>query len=153
MRPASDGRGRRSARPTPRSSSTTAPRGGSRSPIRTAPRTFSTGEIVYGAKAPDVYAQIDSYDDALAVIRRLKAARSEREVEGIFNLRARVEAALGRVPLRVHQDIVLTSQMFVEGDDVILLPAATRYEQEGGGTSTTTETSAVLTISTSSLIF
>ena len=43
------------------------------------------------------------------------------------------------MPLRVHQDIVLTSQMFVEGDDVILLPAATRYEQEGGGTSTTTE--------------
>ena len=29
--------------------------------------------------------------------------------------------------------------MFVDGDDVILLPAATRYEQEGGGTSTTTE--------------
>ncbi len=38
-----------------------------------APRTFSTGEIVYGAKAPDVYAQIDTYEDALAVIRRLKA--------------------------------------------------------------------------------
>jgi molybdopterin-dependent oxidoreductase alpha subunit len=51
----------------------------------------------------------------------------------------RVETALGRVGLRVHQDVVLTSQMFVEGDDVILLPAATRYEQEGGGTSTTTE--------------
>jgi molybdopterin-dependent oxidoreductase alpha subunit len=51
----------------------------------------------------------------------------------------RVEAALSRVPLRVHQDIVLTSQMFTDGDDVILLPAATRYEQEGGGTSTTTE--------------
>ena len=51
----------------------------------------------------------------------------------------RVADALARVPLRVHQDIVLTSQMFVEGDDVILLPAATRYEQEGGGTSTTTE--------------
>jgi molybdopterin-dependent oxidoreductase alpha subunit len=51
----------------------------------------------------------------------------------------RVEAALARVPLRVHQDIVLTSQMFIDGDDVILLPAATRYEQEGGGTSTTTE--------------
>jgi molybdopterin-dependent oxidoreductase alpha subunit len=51
----------------------------------------------------------------------------------------RVEAALSRVPLRVHQDIVLTSQMFIDGDDVILLPAATRYEQEGGGTSTTTE--------------
>ncbi len=38
-----------------------------------APRTFSTGEIVYGAKAPDVYAQIDKYEDALAIIRRLKA--------------------------------------------------------------------------------
>jgi molybdopterin-dependent oxidoreductase alpha subunit len=51
----------------------------------------------------------------------------------------RVAAALERVPLRVHSDVVLTSQMFVEGEDVILLPAATRYEQEGGGTSTTTE--------------
>ena len=38
-----------------------------------APRTFSTGEIVYGARAPEVYAQIDSYEDALAHIRRLKA--------------------------------------------------------------------------------
>jgi molybdopterin-dependent oxidoreductase alpha subunit len=51
----------------------------------------------------------------------------------------RVEAALERVPLRVHQDIVLTSQMLVPGDDVILLPVCTRYEQEGGGTETTTE--------------
>ena len=38
-----------------------------------APRIFSTGEIVYGAKAPDVYAEINSYEDALAHIRRLKA--------------------------------------------------------------------------------
>jgi imidazolonepropionase-like amidohydrolase/Tol biopolymer transport system component len=37
------------------------------------PRIFSTGEIVYGAKAADVYARIDSYDDALAHVRRLKA--------------------------------------------------------------------------------
>ena len=51
----------------------------------------------------------------------------------------RVARALQRVPMRVHQDIVLTSQMLLDGDDVILLPAATRYEQEGGGTSTTTE--------------
>ena len=50
-----------------------------------------------------------------------------------------VEAALCRVPLRVHQDVVLTSQMLVDGDDVVLLPVATRYEQEGGGTETTTE--------------
>jgi molybdopterin-dependent oxidoreductase alpha subunit len=51
----------------------------------------------------------------------------------------RVEAALGRVPLRVHQDIVVSSQMLAPGDDVIVLPVATRYEQEGGGTETTTE--------------
>ncbi|WP_326525151.1 amidohydrolase family protein [Sphingomonas sp.] len=38
-----------------------------------APRTFSTGEIVYGAKSAGVYAQIDSLDDALAHVRRLKA--------------------------------------------------------------------------------
>lgn len=38
-----------------------------------APRIFSTGEVVYGAKAADVYAQIDSYDDALNHVRRLKA--------------------------------------------------------------------------------
>ncbi len=38
-----------------------------------APRIFSTGEIVYGAKSPDVYAQIDSLDDAIAHVRRLKA--------------------------------------------------------------------------------
>lgn len=37
------------------------------------PRIFSTGEIVYGAKAARSYAQIDSYDDALAHVRRLKA--------------------------------------------------------------------------------
>ena len=38
-----------------------------------APRIFSTAEIVYGAKAPGVYARIDSYDDALQHIRRIKA--------------------------------------------------------------------------------
>jgi imidazolonepropionase-like amidohydrolase/Tol biopolymer transport system component len=38
-----------------------------------APRTFSTGEIVYGAKAADVYAEINTLEDALAHVRRLKA--------------------------------------------------------------------------------
>jgi molybdopterin-dependent oxidoreductase alpha subunit len=48
--------------------------------------------------------------------------------------------AIERVPLRVHQDIVLTHQMFVEpADTVVLLPATTRYEQPGGGTETATE--------------
>jgi molybdopterin-dependent oxidoreductase alpha subunit len=51
-----------------------------------------------------------------------------------------VEQALAKVGLRVHQDIVLTSQMLVDpADVVVLLPAATRYEQSGGGTETTTE--------------
>ena len=50
-----------------------------------------------------------------------------------------VRRALRRPGLRVHQDVVLTPQMLVEGDDVILLPVTTRYEQEGGGTETTTE--------------
>jgi imidazolonepropionase-like amidohydrolase/Tol biopolymer transport system component len=38
-----------------------------------APRIYSTAEIVYGAKAAGVYARIDSYDDALQHIRRIKA--------------------------------------------------------------------------------
>jgi molybdopterin-dependent oxidoreductase alpha subunit len=53
-----------------------------------------------------------------------------------------VAERLGRVPLRVHQDIVVSSQMLVDppqGGTVVLLPAATRYEQPGGGTQTTTE--------------
>jgi imidazolonepropionase-like amidohydrolase/Tol biopolymer transport system component len=37
-----------------------------------APRTFSTGEIVYGARSPGRYAVIDSVEDALAHVRRLK---------------------------------------------------------------------------------
>jgi imidazolonepropionase-like amidohydrolase/Tol biopolymer transport system component len=37
------------------------------------PRIFSTGEVIYGAKDPDVYAEINSLDDALADVRRLKA--------------------------------------------------------------------------------
>lgn len=50
-----------------------------------------------------------------------------------------VEKSLEHVPLRVHQDIVLSSQMLIPGDEVLLLPVSTRYEQEGGGTETTTE--------------
>ena len=38
-----------------------------------APRIFSTGEVIYGAKAPGFYARIDSYEDALAHVRRIKA--------------------------------------------------------------------------------
>lgn len=37
------------------------------------PRSFSTAEIVYGARAAGVYAQIDGPEDALNHVRRLKA--------------------------------------------------------------------------------
>ena len=51
-----------------------------------------------------------------------------------------VTQAMANIPLRVHQDIILTDQMFIEPkEEVILLPAKTRYEQEGGGTETITE--------------
>lgn len=58
---------------------------------------------------------------------------------------ARVEAALARVPVRIHQDIVLTKQMWVPARETTwILPARTRYEQRGGGTETTTERRVVL---------
>jgi len=51
-----------------------------------------------------------------------------------------VHRALGRIRLRVHQDIVANPTMFVDpADTVVLLPSRTRYEQRGGGTETTTE--------------
>ncbi|HLP91187.1 MAG TPA: FdhF/YdeP family oxidoreductase [Nostocaceae cyanobacterium] len=51
-----------------------------------------------------------------------------------------VEGSLQKIPLRVHQDIVLSSQMLVEpGETVVLLPATTRYEIPGGVTETNTE--------------
>jgi molybdopterin-dependent oxidoreductase alpha subunit len=55
----------------------------------------------------------------------------------------RVRAALGRIPLRVHADIVVSRQMLVEPSTpdgaVLLLPATTRYEVPGGVTQTSTE--------------
>lgn len=51
-----------------------------------------------------------------------------------------VEDALKKIPLRVHMDIVLSSQMFVEpADTVVILPATTRYEVPSGVTETSTE--------------
>ncbi len=51
-----------------------------------------------------------------------------------------VREAMHRVPLRVHMDIVVSSQMLLDpADTVVLLPAATRYETPGGVTETSTE--------------
>lgn len=52
----------------------------------------------------------------------------------------RIRESLAKMPLRLHSDIVLTSQMLVEpADTVYLLPTKTRYEQRDGGTETSTE--------------
>lgn len=51
-----------------------------------------------------------------------------------------VREAMANVAVRVHQDIVLTDQMFIPAKEaVFILPAKTRYEQDDGGTETTTE--------------
>jgi molybdopterin-dependent oxidoreductase alpha subunit len=48
--------------------------------------------------------------------------------------------ALERIPLRVHMDIVMSTQMLLDpADTVVLLPANTRYEIPGGVTETSTE--------------
>lgn len=54
--------------------------------------------------------------------------------------RKHAQRALEAVRLRVHQDIVLNTTTLLDAREAVLvLPAATRYEQPGGGTSTSTE--------------
>lgn len=51
-----------------------------------------------------------------------------------------VARALGKIKLRIHQDIVANPTMLLDpAETVILLPSRTRYEQRGGGTETSTE--------------
>ncbi|MBB6669799.1 FdhF/YdeP family oxidoreductase [Cohnella nanjingensis] len=51
-----------------------------------------------------------------------------------------VKQCLEAVELRVHQDIILNTSTLADArEEVIVLPAMTRYEQPGGGTSTSTE--------------
>ena len=51
-----------------------------------------------------------------------------------------VADALQKVPVRVHQDILLNSSMLLDPEEIVLiLPSQTRYEQRSGGTSTSTE--------------
>ena len=57
----------------------------------------------------------------------------------------RVREALERTRLRIHMDIVLSSQMLAEpGEAVLVLPATTRYEIPGGVTETSTERRVIL---------
>jgi anaerobic selenocysteine-containing dehydrogenase len=53
--------------------------------------------------------------------------------------RTMMQQALSRVPLRIHQDIVLNTSSLLPGQTVLILPAQTRYETPGGGTATNTE--------------
>ena len=51
-----------------------------------------------------------------------------------------VRDALQNLDIRVHQDIILnTSTLLDAKETVVVLPAKTRYEQDGGGLSTSTE--------------
>jgi len=51
-----------------------------------------------------------------------------------------IKTCLESVELRVHQDIIFNTSTLVDAkEEVIILPAMTRYEQPGGGTSTSTE--------------
>ncbi|HEY0826533.1 MAG TPA: FdhF/YdeP family oxidoreductase [Bacilli bacterium] len=51
-----------------------------------------------------------------------------------------IRSCLEHVELRVHQDIMLNTSTLADArEEVIILPAMTRYEQAGGGTSTSTE--------------
>lgn len=51
-----------------------------------------------------------------------------------------VAEAMAKIPLRVHQDIVLNASMLLDPEKaVVVLPGQTRYEQRSGGTSTSTE--------------
>ena len=89
------------------------------------------------------------YEPGLTTVAALEAA-GRGEIDGFYAIGGnfletmpdppRTEAALAKIPLRIHSDIVLTKQMLVEPANVVyILPARTRYEQRGGGTETTTE--------------
>src|SRR5713101_4972258 len=52
----------------------------------------------------------------------------------------RVVRSVANIGFRVHQDIMISSNMLVDpADTVVLLPTRTRYEQRCGGTETSTE--------------
>ncbi|UCF37956.1 MAG: FdhF/YdeP family oxidoreductase, partial [Acidobacteriota bacterium] len=92
--------------------------------------------------------QVPDWKGLFAVDMIDAAARQELDIlysiggnlAGILPDSRYVESALQKVPLRVHHDIVLNPQMFIDTEDtVVILPATTRYELEGGCTETTTE--------------
>ncbi len=98
-------------------------------------------EALWGFRPPD--------REGMDTVSMLEAAE-RAELEVLYSIGGnfvdtlpdpeRVERAVENVPLRIHQDLVLTPPMLLEPKDtVFLLPARTRYESRGGVTETTTE--------------
>ena len=75
-----------------------------------------------------------------------RAGVRRRELpRGAARPRVRARGRWAASALRVHADIVLSSQMLVEpADAVLVLPATTRYEVPGGITETSTERRVIL---------
>ncbi|MBI4565403.1 MAG: FdhF/YdeP family oxidoreductase [Planctomycetes bacterium] len=84
----------------------------------------------------------------LATPHMIEAAHEGR-IDFLYNIggnlletmpdRRYVREAIGRIGVRLHQDIVVNTSTLLDGDLVVLLPAMTRYEQPGGCTATSTE--------------
>jgi molybdopterin-dependent oxidoreductase alpha subunit len=115
------------------------------------PNKFPGGDVdaVNAARLSSLWGVSVSPQPGLFMGQMLEACHDGR-IDVLYNLggnpletmpdRLFIKEALERVPLRVHQDIVLNSAALLDaGDDTLLLPAQTRYEQEGGGTATSTE--------------
>lgn len=115
--------------------------------------TALPGGLAVNAESAAKFSQLWGFDvpssPGLATVEALEAAGQGR-LNALYAIGGnfletmpepdRIRAGLEKIPLRLHSDIVVTSQMLVEpADTVYLLPARTRYEQHGGGTETTTE--------------
>ncbi|HEX5733119.1 MAG TPA: FdhF/YdeP family oxidoreductase [Blastocatellia bacterium] len=111
------------------------------------------GGVAVGREGAESFSKLWGFDvpdwRGLNAVEMIEAAHKERidlfyQIGGNFLETLPepdyVAEAVSRIPLRIHQDIILNPQMMVEPrDTVLLLPAQTRYEQSGGGTETSTE--------------
>jgi molybdopterin-dependent oxidoreductase alpha subunit len=115
--------------------------------------TALPGGVPLGPESAERFSRLWGFDvprQAGMTAPEMLAAAGRGELDGLYCIGGNfletmpapdeVRAALERIPLRIHTDIVLTRQMLVDPAEVVyVLPARTRYEQEGGGTETSTE--------------
>ncbi|MEE8277818.1 MAG: FdhF/YdeP family oxidoreductase [Thermoanaerobaculia bacterium] len=102
--------------------------------------TAAKWERIWGAPVPST--------EGLPTPLQIEAAH-EGKIDCLYNIGGNlldtlpdpefVRQALLKVKVRVHQDIVLNPSTLLAGQEVFILPAATRYETPGGGTTTSTE--------------